>query len=151
MAAVTTLTIAETDSNSLLPEEVIDLYVICGWGTAKQYTRDEMLRALEQTTYIVTARDSDGVLHGLVRVLSDGVYYTTITDIIVRPIMRRRGIGKQMMALVGRHYNATGVYIEALPHAEEFFSSCGFRPRLLTTMSMRCTYTEEEHDRNNNA
>lgn len=119
-----------TRKDAIKPQEAIDLYVAIGWGTATQYNRKSMKRALMHSSCIISVRDSGGKLIGLTRVLSDGEIHTCIADIVVHPDYRRQGVGKKMMEVVKKKYGYTGIFISAFRGKEEnFFKKCGYEKR----------------------
>jgi ribosomal protein S18 acetylase RimI-like enzyme len=63
---------------------------------------DALHQALQQSWYTVSAYDT-GRLVGFGRVVSDGVLYAMIYDLIVIPSHQRRGIGSEILrSLVAR-------------------------------------------------
>ena len=77
------------------PDDLLDLYESVGWSA---YTSDPdgLARAIEGSTYVVTARH-EGTLIGLARVLSDDVSILYLQDILVRPDWQRHGVGKALL------------------------------------------------------
>ena len=73
-------------------KELVDLYESVGW---MRYAADPdgLARAVDRSTYVVTARDEDGQLVGLARVLTDDVSIMYLQDVLVRPSHHRKGIG----------------------------------------------------------
>ena len=79
--------------------------------------------ALAQTVNI--AAWYDGVLVGIVRVLTDGYLYAALADLVVHPEYQRRGVGRQLM---NRAFDATpkGVlYVNARSGSTPFFERIG--------------------------
>ena len=76
-------------------DDLLDLYESVGWSA---YTGDPegLVRAIEGSTYVVTARH-EGALIGLARVLSDDVSILYLQDILVRPEWQRRGVGRALL------------------------------------------------------
>ena len=122
-------------SCDILPEEMISLWVSASWGSADRYAEHDVRRALHATDCVVAARDTTGRLLGCARVISDSVYYATLADIVVHPEHRRCGIGRAIMELIATHHAATGIFLEVVPEAEEFFAACGFRRRDMVVMA----------------
>ncbi len=123
------------NSCDILPVELVSLWVLVGWGSADRYSQDAVARAVQATDCVIAARSTTGLLLGCARVLSDGVYYATLADMVVHPDYRRCGIGRAMMELVQKHCAATGLFLEVVPEAEEFFAACGFRRRNMVVMA----------------
>lgn len=73
-------------------QELVTLYESVGWMLYAA-DPDGLARAVDRSTYVVTARDNDGELIGLARCLSDDVSIMYLQDLLVNPDWRRRGIG----------------------------------------------------------
>ena len=78
--------------------------------------------ALEKTIQ-VTAYDGP-VLVGCLRILTDGCYFGTITELLVLPACRRQGVGRALMDLARAHA-PTPLYFGAKPGAEGFYEKIG--------------------------
>ncbi|WP_435298706.1 GNAT family N-acetyltransferase [Timonella sp. A28] len=77
-------------------EETLDLYAAVGWVTYTQ-DPDALMAALEGSSYVLTARNDEGVLVGLVRVISDGSTIAYVQDILVDPRAHRTGVGSALL------------------------------------------------------
>ncbi len=78
--------------------ELTDLYDSVGWSA---YTSDpdRLHAAMARSLRVVTARLDDRLV-GLVRVVGDGLTIVYIQDILVRPELHRRGIGRELITRV---------------------------------------------------
>jgi len=85
----------------------------------EQYTKE----ALEKTIN-TTAWDSDKLV-GCVRVLSDGYYFGTITELLVLPDYQCKGIGKSLMELAFET-SPTSLFFGAQPEAAMFYEKIGY-------------------------
>jgi len=112
--------------SAVLPQEAIDLWVKLNWGTRDDYNKKSVETALKNTSFIVSARNKKGDLVGLTRVLSDGVFHTTVADIVVDPDYQGGVVGDRMMEKVKKRFGKTGIYIEAFKANREFFEDCGY-------------------------
>ena len=92
-----------------------------------EYDLERTEAALARTLNI-TARDG-GELVGCLRILSDGCYFGTITELLVLPAYRRRGIGSQLLRLA-RENAPTLLYFGAQPGLEPFYERNGCRRSL---------------------
>lgn len=92
-----------------------------------EYDLERTEAALARTLNI-TARDG-GELVGCLRILSDGCYFGTITELLVLPAYRRRGIGSQQLRLA-RENAPTLLYFGAQPGLEPFYERNGYRRSL---------------------
>ena len=86
------------------------------------YDMDKTQTALSKTLNI-TAYD-DKVLVGCLRVLSDGYYFGTITELLVLPEYQKQGIGSKLFQLA-KENTPTMLYFGAQPGAEEFYEKNG--------------------------
>ena len=87
-----------------------------------EYDRERTQRALERT-WNLTAYDA-GVLVGCLRVLTDGYYFGTITELLVLPAYQHQGIGSRLLQLA-REHTPTLLYFGAQPGAESFYEKNG--------------------------
>lgn len=82
------------------------------------YDIEKTQGALSQTLNI-TAYD-DGVLVGCLRILSDGYFFGTITELLVLPEYQKQGIGSRLLQLA-RDSSPTMLFFGAQPGAEAFY------------------------------
>ncbi len=85
----------------------------------EQFTKEAI-----QKTLNITAWD-DKELVGCVRILTDGYFFGTITEILVRPDYQGRKIGRHLMELAFEH-SPTSLFIGAQPGKEHFFEKLGY-------------------------
>lgn len=83
---------------------------------------DKTQLALSKTINI-TAYD-DGTLVDCLRILSDGYYFGTITELLVLPEYQKRGIGSRLLQLAKRD-TPTMLYFGAQPGVELFYEKNG--------------------------
>lgn len=83
----------------------------------------EKTQAALWKTINITAYDG-GRLVGCLRILSDGYYFGTITELLVLPAYQRRGIGSRLLQLA-RETAPTTLYFGAQPGAEAFYEKNG--------------------------
>ena len=86
------------------------------------YDPERTSAALSKTINI-TARDG-GMLVGCLRILTDGYYFGTITELLVLPEYQRQGIGSRLLQLA-RNHTPTTLYFGAQPAAENFYEKNG--------------------------
>jgi predicted GNAT family N-acyltransferase len=79
--------------------------------------------ALQQTINITAWIENR--LIGCVRILTDGYYFGTITEILVVPEYQGEGIGTRLMELAWE-VSPTSLFIGAQPGKESFFEKIGF-------------------------
>lgn len=77
-------------------------------------TRQALGRTLNITAY------HQGRLIGCLRILTDGCYFGTITEVLVLPAFQKQGVGSQLLSLARAH-TPTLLYFGAKPGAEGFY------------------------------
>ncbi len=87
-----------------------------------EYDLEKTQAALSKTNNI-TAYDG-GTLVGCLRILSDGYYFGTITELLVLPEYRRQGIGSRLLQLAADNSPST-LYFGAQPGVEAFYEKNG--------------------------
>ena len=93
----------------------------------RDYNADLAQQALHRTLNI-TAWDGDKLV-GCVRILSDGYFFGTISEILVDPAYQRQGIGRRLMDLAWEH-SPTSLFLGAQPGNEGFFEKMGYEPSM---------------------
>ena len=88
----------------------------------------------------VTARDEDGLV-GFVNVIWDGGVHAFIEDTAVAERVRRRGIGRRLIAVAREHATAAEcerLHVDFDDHLRSFyFDACGFAPTNAGLMQLR--------------
>ena len=87
-----------------------------------KYDEGKTAAALSKTLNI-TAYDGE-TLVGCLRILTDGYFFGTITEMLVHPDYQRRGIGSRLLQLA-RENTPTMLYFGAQPDAEIFYEKNG--------------------------
>ena len=95
------------------------------------YDLEKTETALSKTLNI-TAYDGD-LLVGCLRILSDGYYFGTITELLVLPEYQKQGIGSELLRLAGDH-SPTMLFFGAQPGAEGFYERNGCEKSLQSYM-----------------
>ena len=96
-----------------------------------EYDPEKTQAALSMTLNI-TAYDNE-ILVGCLRILSDGYYFGTITELLVLPAYQRRGIGSRLLQLA-RENTPTMLYFGAQPGTEAFYERNGCQKSLPSYM-----------------
>lgn len=86
------------------------------------YDEARTQEALDRTLNI-TAYDG-GLLVGCLRILTDGYYFGTITELLVLPAYQKHGVGSRLLALAKEHTPAM-LYFGAQPGVEGFYEKNG--------------------------
>ena len=74
-------------------------------------------------TLNITAYDSNDLV-GCLRILTDGCFFGTITELLVLPAYQNRGIGSRLLQLA-KENTPTLLYFGAQPQAEKFYEQNG--------------------------
>lgn len=110
-------------------DELVELYSAVGWSA---YTQDPkaLLAAFDGSTLVLSARDADGALHGIVRVISDGVTICYVQDLVVNPSVQREGVGAALLSRVlSRYANCRQVFLTTDTDGPlNFYRGLGFVP-----------------------
>jgi ribosomal protein S18 acetylase RimI-like enzyme len=72
------------------------LFETTGWNQAYQAEANELYQAISLSWYVLSAYDNDNLV-GFGRVISDGVLYALICDLIVKPSCQGQGIGSTLL------------------------------------------------------
>lgn len=81
-------------------------------------TRDALSKTIN-----ITAYDGERLV-GCLRILTDGCYFGTITELLILPEYQRRGIGSRLLQLA-RDSAPTMLYFGAQPGVEAFYEKNG--------------------------
>ncbi len=87
-----------------------------------EYDIEKTRKALGRTLNITAYRQ--GQLIGCLRILTDGYFFGTITEVLVLPAFQKQGVGSQLLALARAH-TPTLLYFGAKPEAEGFYEKNG--------------------------
>ena len=88
----------------------------------------EKTRAALTRTLNITARDGER-LAGCLRILTDGYFFGTITELLVLPEYQGRGVGSTLLRLA-REHAPTLLYFGAQPGVEGFYEKNGCKRSL---------------------
>ncbi len=109
--------------------ELEKLYDAVGW-TAYTDDPDGLARAVDRSTFVVTARDEDQNLVGLARCLSDDVSIMWLQDVLVHPDHHRKGIGTFLVSVCLHKYNHVRQKVlmtDDEPGQAAFYRSLGYQ------------------------
>ena len=91
------------------------------------YDIERTQTALSKTINITVYDDQ--LLVGCLRILSDGCYFGTITELLLLPEYQRKGIGSRLLQLAKEH-TPTLLYFGAQPGMEPFYEKNGCQKSL---------------------
>ncbi|MDY9927553.1 GNAT family N-acetyltransferase [Methanosarcina sp.] len=77
-------------------QEYSRLFSSTGWMQTLKISENDLKRVFENTWYWTTAYQDENI-EGVGRLLSDGILYVLICDIIVLPDRQRMGIGTEIL------------------------------------------------------
>jgi N-acetylglutamate synthase-like GNAT family acetyltransferase len=113
------------------PAAYFALFETTGWNEIYRRTEEELARTLRNSWHLVTATH-DGELVGAGRLVSDGIQYAVVFDMIVAPEWQGRGIGSEILRRLLARCDEAGirdVLLFAARGTESFYRSHGFAPR----------------------
>lgn len=87
-----------------------------------KYDLEKTQNALQKTINITAYNENR--LIGCIRILSDGYYFGTITELLVLPGHQNKGIGSKLLNLAKDH-TPTLLYFGAQPGVEAFYEKNG--------------------------
>lgn len=84
--------------NRLDPEEFLDVLRCSGLAARRPVDEPDRIRGMvENANLTVTARDSDGLLIGVARSLTDFAYCCYLSDLAVDVAWQKKGIGRELI------------------------------------------------------
>ncbi|BDZ78496.1 GNAT family N-acetyltransferase [Claveliimonas bilis] len=95
------------------------------------YDMERTQTALSKTVNI-TAYDNE-ILVGCLRILTDGYFFGTITELLVLPEYQRQGVGSKLLELA-KENTPTMLYFGAQPGVERFYEKNGCQKSLQSYM-----------------
>jgi GNAT superfamily N-acetyltransferase len=101
-------------------EQFSDLFQTTGWNEEYQLSPAELGRSLQNSWYAVAAYEGKRLV-GFGRIVSDGVMYAMIHDMIVAPDFQQQGIGTRILEML------VSKCLEANVRAIQLFSARGKR------------------------
>ncbi len=77
-------------------DQLSEMYSIVGWNRDGSRTVPALQKMLEKTSHYVVGFDGSKLI-GFGRVISDDIFLFQLSDVMVRPEYRKRGIGLQIL------------------------------------------------------
>ena len=122
------------------------LFATTGWNREYQTDASRLHQALSKSWHAVSAYDGDRLV-GFGRVISDGVLYAFICDMIVLPSYQRQGIGSTILHKLIERCRGAGVPVVWLFAAQGkagFYQAHGFAPRPADAPGMQLVAVQEQ-------
>ena len=110
-------------------DELIELYKEGGWWNESPDERCNLPVLVENSFCFMVAKNPEGRIIGMGRVISDGVSDGYIQDVIVYKIYRNKGIGKEIVIKLKDFCLKNGltwIGLIAEPGTKEFYAKLGF-------------------------
>ena len=107
------------------------LFETTGWNISYQARPQELHRAISDSWYVLSAYENDRLV-GFGRIISDGVLYALICDLIVNPKCQGQGIGSTLLAKLIARCRANGIrviWLFAAKGKSAFYKKFGFQKR----------------------
>jgi GNAT superfamily N-acetyltransferase len=112
-------------------EQYVALFETTGWNTKYRATPQDLADAIQRSWFLVGAYDADRLI-GFGRIISDGVLYAMVYDMIVHPEYQRQGIGSEILVrLIRRCRDASirDIQLFSAKGKESFYKKHGFKRR----------------------
>lgn len=112
-------------------EFLYPLYVASGWNESLQLAPTDIDRAVHNSSFVLSVFHQQQLI-GFGRVVSDGVAYATIYDVIVTPGWRSQGIGSEIVRRLVEQcegLDIRSIHLFAARGSENFYRSLGFIAR----------------------
>ena len=122
------------------PDAYFKLFNTTGWNSTYRASVDELYEAISRSWFTVCAYDDADELIGFGRVISDGVLYAIICDMIVEPLFQNMGIGSAMLRRIIRKCkegNIRVVWLFSAAGESGFYKRYGFDERPLNAPGMQ--------------
>lgn len=121
------------------PQKYLALFKSTGWNAIYKVHLDELDNALDNSWYIVTAYAGNELV-GIGRIVSDGILYAMIYDMIVKHSHQGRGIGTTILYKLIDKCKVSGLREIQLFSAKgkaQFYSKRGFVERPVDAPGIR--------------
>lgn len=113
-------------------EEYFRLFETTGWNKGYNADKDELFSAIDTSWFSLCAYNNNNELIGFGRLISDGVLYAFVCDMIVLPEYQKQGIGSSILNKLIEHCNEQKVRVLWLFSASGrsgFYKKFGFEER----------------------
>jgi GNAT superfamily N-acetyltransferase len=129
------------DYRATLPDKAacFRLFESTGWNDEDQLDEDEYFAGVRGSWHVVSAYEDERLV-GLGRLISDGVVYALIVDLIVLPAYRGRGIGSGILRRLLERCQASdirNIQLFAAQGMAGFYRRHGFVERPVDAPGMR--------------
>ncbi len=111
-------------------EDIIDLYRAGGWWRESPRARAVIPDMIRGSFCFMLARDGQGRIVGMGRVISDGASDAYIQDVVVLKDLRHKGIGRELISSLTRfclEKEIEWIGLVAEPGTQKFYEGLGFK------------------------
>ncbi len=119
------------------------LFETTGWNKSYQADPHELHRAISDSWYVLSAYDNNRLV-GFGRIISDGVLYALICDLIVDPACQGKGIGSILLNKLIEHCHLQDIrviWLFAAKGKSAFYKRFGFLERPVDAPGMQMVPT----------
>lgn len=113
--------------HDIIPEaqKIIELYKSSGLPRPIN-DKDRIIKMYDNSNLVISAWD-DEKLVGVVRAITDSVWYTFLADLAVDPEYKKLGIGRKLIELIkAKVGEQTCIILLSVPTAMEYYPKVGF-------------------------
>jgi len=121
------------------------LFETTGWNQAYRADEDALYAAISSSWYVLSAYANDDLV-GFGRIISDGVLYALICDLIVKPSYQKQGIGSTLLSkLIARCrlQQIRVIWLFAAKGKRSFYQNFGFVERPADAPGMQMLITAD--------
>ena len=130
------------------PADYDRLFETTGWNNAYQAGSQELYQAISNSWYALSAYENDRLV-GFGRIISDGILYALICDLIVNPASQGKGIGSTLLNKLierCRSQNIRVIWLFAAKGKSAFYKKFGFLERPADAPGMQIATTADVSD-----
>lgn len=112
-------------------EKYFPLFLSTGWNDEYNLTSAQLNEVIQKSYFAVCAYDGDALV-GFGRIVSDGILYAMIYEMIVHPDYQGKGIGKEILNRLIKKCtdeNIRDIQLFCAKGKRGFYESCGFIAR----------------------
>ena len=125
-------------------EDYYPLYLETGWDEMLRLNKHELETGIKKSFAVVSVYEQS-TLVGFGRIISDGVIYAAIYDVMVKPEFKNKGIGSEIIKkLIAKcnSLNIRNIHLFAANKTEDFYKKFGFVPRPSDAPGMKYELTK---------
>ena len=129
------------------PKAYYELFESTSWNNDYGASVQELHMAISNSWYTLCAYNGESELVGFGRVVSDGILYAFICDLIVHPAYQNRGIGSTILQKLIQRCKKGKIrvlWLFAAANKTGFYKKLGFRERPLNAPGMQLNLNSEK-------